>query len=210
MLPPHISALPTVPQSPFPARASNPVTFSAAICFSSASVTTARARGCSLFDSRAYAAARSSSSSIPSAGRMSVTTGAPAVIVPVLSRTAICIFPVSSRDTAVLKRMPFFAPTPFPTMIATGVASPRAHGQLITSTDIPRASANAALSPTRSHIIVVTTAIAMTAGTNIPATLSAVFAMGAFVAAASPTIFIICESVVSSPTRVALHFRKPD
>ena len=43
----------------------------------------------------------------------------------------------------------------------------------------------------------------MTAGTNTPDTLSAIFAMGALVAAASLTIWMICESVVSSPTRVA-------
>ena len=50
----------------------------------------------------------------------------------------------------------------------------------------------------------------MTAGTNTPDTLSAIFAIGAFVAAASLTIWMICESVVSSPTRVARHLRKPD
>ena len=49
---------------------------------------------------------------------------------------------ISSRDTAVLNRIPFFAPSPLPTMMATGVASPRAQGQLITSTEIPRARAN--------------------------------------------------------------------
>ena len=37
--------------------------------------------------------------------------------------------------------MPFFAPMPLPTMIATGVARPSAHGQLMTSTEMPRASA---------------------------------------------------------------------
>ena len=68
---------------------------------------------------------------------MSVTFGSPLVIVPVLSRAAIFIFPVSSSEAAVLKRMPFFAPTPLPTMTATGVASPKAHGQLMTSTAIP-------------------------------------------------------------------------
>ena len=71
-----------------------------------------------------------------------MTRGSPLVIVPVLSRTTISVFPVSSRDTAVLNRSPFFAPSPLPTMIATGVASPRAQGQLITSTEIPRARAN--------------------------------------------------------------------
>ena len=49
--------------------------------------------------------------------------------------------PVSSRLAAVLNRMPFFAPSPLPTMMATGVARPSAHGQLMTSTEMPRASA---------------------------------------------------------------------
>ena len=72
---------------------------------------------------------------------MSVVFGSPLVMVPVLSRATICIFPVSSRETAVLNMMPFLAPIPLPTMMATGVASPRAQGQLMTSTEIARASA---------------------------------------------------------------------
>ncbi len=103
--------------------------------------------------------------------------------------------------------IPFLAPIPFPTIIATGVASPRAHGQLITRTDIPRARANPRLLPLRSQITIVTAAIPMTVGTNTPDTLSAIFAIGAFVAAASLTIWIICESVVSSPTLVASHLK---
>ena len=50
----------------------------------------------------------------------------------------------------------------------------------------------------------------ITAGTNTPETRSATFAMGAFVAAASLTMRMICESVVSSPTREARQRRKPD
>ncbi len=56
----------------------------------------------------------------------------------------------------------------------------------------------------------VTAAMPITVGTNTPATLSAVLAMGAFVAAASLTMRMICESVVSSPTPVARQRRKPD
>ena len=41
-----------------------------------------------------------------------------------------------------LNKIPFFAPIPLPTIIATGVARPRAQGQLITKTDIPLAKAN--------------------------------------------------------------------
>ena len=106
--------------------------------------------------------------------------------------------------------MPFFAPSPLPTMMATGVARPSAHGQLITSTEMPRASAKPTPRPNRSHTTVVTAAMAITVGTNTPDTLSAILAIGALVAAASETIWMICDSVVSSPTRVARHFRKPD
>ena len=50
----------------------------------------------------------------------------------------------------------------------------------------------------------------MTVGTKIPETRSAIFAIGALVAAASLTILMIWESVVSSPTRVASHLINPD
>ena len=53
-------------------------------------------------------------------------------------------------------------------------------------------------------------AMAMTVGTNTPETLSAILAMGALVAAASETILMIWDRVVSSPTRVARQRRKPD
>ena len=51
--------------------------------------------------------------------------------------------------------IPCFAPIPFPTMIATGVASPKAQGQLITNTEMPLASANPKLCPTSSQMIIV-------------------------------------------------------
>jgi hypothetical protein len=50
--------------------------------------------------------------------------------------------PVSSSAAEVLKSIPCLAPTPFPTIIATGVASPSEHGQLTTRTAIPLESAN--------------------------------------------------------------------
>ena len=96
-------------------------------------------------------------------------------------------------------------------MIATGVASPRAQGQEMTRTDIPLASAKLkSCFPKTSHIIVTINAITITAGTNTPETLSAILAIGALVAAASETIFIILLSVVSSPTRSALQIKTPD
>ena len=62
-------------------------------------------------------------------------------MVPVLSSATMRVRPASSNAAAVLNRMPFFAPNPLPTIIATGVASPSAQGQLMTSTEMPRASA---------------------------------------------------------------------
>ena len=110
-------------------------------------------------------------------------------MVPVLSKAIICVLPVSSNASLVLNKMLCFAPIPLPTIIATGVAKPKAHGQDITSTDIPLAKENANVSfPITSQPIVVRTAIVITVGTNIPDTLSAILAIGAFVAAASDTI----------------------
>ena len=80
----------------------------------------------------------------------------------------------------------------------------------MTRTEIPLARANPIVCPANSHTAMVTRAIPMTAGTNTPDTRSATFAMGALVAAASLTIWMIWERVVSSPTLVASQRRKPD
>ena len=170
----------------------------------------ARASGCSLFFSRLQASARSSCSLFASARMISVTFGSPLVMVPVLSSATISILPASSRETAVLNIMPCFAPMPLPTIMATGVASPSAHGQLMTRTEMPRASAKPTLWPASSHTMVVMTAIVITVGTNTPDTLSATFAIGALVAAASLTIWMIWDRVVSSPTLTASQRIKPD
>ena len=187
---------------PCPGRASK--SFTSLRGSPSACAVTAFASGCSLFFSSEAARPSSSSASIPN-GITSVTRGRPSVTVPVLSRAIICVRPAASSAAAVLYRMPFFAPTPLPTMMATGVASPRAQGQLMTSTEIPRAMANEKGLPAMSHPIRVRKANPMTAGTKIPDTLSAIRASGALVAAASDTVRMICASVVSSPTRVARH-----
>ena len=63
------------------------------------------------------------------------------------------------------------------------MASPKAHGQLITSTEIPLAKANPIVCPAKSHINVVITAMVITVGTKTPDTLSAIFATGALKAA---------------------------
>ena len=130
-------------------------------------------------------------------------------MVPVLSNATICALPHSSKADAVLNKIPCLAPIPLPTMIATGVAKPSAHGQLITNTDMARASAKPTLAPKPSHTAAVTAAIISTAGTKTPATLSASLAIWALVAAASLTMRMICASDVSSPTRVARQVSTP-
>ena len=95
-------------------------------------------------------------------------------------------------------------------MIATGVARPSAHGQEMTSTLIARSSAYATLCPIASQITQTIAAMMRTAGTKTPDTLSAILAIGAFVAAASLTIWMIWENVVSSPILVAFARMKPD
>ena len=134
---------------------------------------------------------------------MSVTAGFPSVMVPVLSMTTMAIFPAFSRDSLVLKRIPFFAPIPLPTIMATGVARPRAQGQEMTRTQMAYSRATDTGAPRYSHTRNTTRAMAMTAGTKTADTLSAIRAMGAFVAAASLTSWIIWAKVVSLPTRRA-------
>ncbi len=162
------------------------------VCFNSifsspAFFSTAFASGCSLFDSREEAFSKSSRSETSNA-KMSVTRGSPFVIVPVLSKTTIFDFPACSSAAEVLNRIPFFAPIPFPTIIATGVARPSAQGQLTTRTVIARFRAKEISSPAKIHAKNVKIEIKITAGTKIPETLSAILAIGAFVAAASLTI----------------------
>lgn len=62
----------------------------------------------------------------------------------------------------------FSAAFPVPTIIETGVASPKAQGQDITKTDIPIESANSNEYPNNSQITVAITAIMITIGTNTP------------------------------------------
>ena len=70
-------------------------------------------------------------------------------------------------------------------------------------------NANSKVCPAISHIIALIKAIVITHGTNIPLTLSASLAIGAFELLASSTSFIICDIVVSLPTLVAFIFKYP-
>ena len=84
------------------------------------------------------------------------------------------------------------------------MASPNAHGQAITKTPVNTFNTNEISLPAISHAAAAKTAIIITAGTKTPATLSAVFEMGAFLFCASSTNFIIFASAVSSPIFVTL------
>ena len=124
----------------------------------------------------------------------------PLVIVPVLSKTTVSVFFNLSRLSALLKRMPFFAPMPIPTVIATGVASPSAQGQEITSTQIPFEKAVTKSLEIMNHTANVIIAMTIITGTKMPEILSASLAIGALVAPASLVILTIFIRVDSSPT----------
>ena len=122
---------------------------------------------------------------------MSVTTGLPSVIVPVLSKTIVCSSCVVSSALADLNKIPFIAPWPVPTMMAVGVASPRAHGQLMTRTEIPIERANSNVEPSNSQIMAAIKAMPITIGTKTPLTRSAKLAIGALELVASSTSLTI-------------------
>ena len=180
-----------------------------AMPLSLAAVITASASGCSLPFSRPAAMARNSCSETPLTVVISVTTGRPSVIVPVLSMTTVSTDCAISSASPDLMRMPFSAPLPVPTMMATGVARPSAHGHEMTRMQMAIEKANSTLAPMASQTAPASTAIAMTAGTKTPAILSAMRAIGAFEALASSTRRMIWLIVVSSPTRSALKWMDP-
>src|SRR5690554_905478 len=97
---------------------------------------------------------------------MSVTLGFPSVTVPVLSRTTVVAPWTASRASADLINIPDWAPLPVPTIIAVGVANPKAQGQLMTNTAIPKARADSTGCPLMSQITVDKRAIAITMGTK--------------------------------------------
>ena len=70
-------------------------------------------------------------------GKRSVTCGLPSVIVPVLSKTMASTSCKVSKASADLIKIPWLAPLPVPTIIATGVAKPSAQGQEIINTETP-------------------------------------------------------------------------
>jgi hypothetical protein len=75
--------------------------------------------------------------------------------------------------------------------MAVGVASPKAHGQAITSTDTKIVSEKTRDWPEMNHKRAATTAIAITVGTKYPEITSASLAIGALEPWASSTSLII-------------------
>ena len=78
----------------------------------------------------------------------SVTSGCPLVRVPVLSITTVSMRADVSRAVAFLNSTPRWAPRPEPTMIAVGVASPSASGQVMTTTVMAKSMASSTELPT--------------------------------------------------------------
>ena len=168
----------------------------------------AAASGCSDGFSSDAAAESSVLSSIFSAHSTSVTRGLPSVTVPVLSSTTVSMRPISSRLAADFTSTPCSAALPVATVMATGVASPSAQGQEITSTAMPTLRQNRTpMPPTVAHSTAAITAMEMTTGTNTALILSARRLMGALPLAACSISCTIWDRVVSLPTRSAVSSR---
>ena len=132
---------------------------------STASRTIASPNGCSEPFS-ALAAYLSNSSSGKPIVTMSVTLGFPSVIVPVLSNTIVVNLCVVSNASPPLIKIPCSAPFPVPTIIAVGVAKPKAHGQAMTKTEMKIDNAKTPLSPANNHEIDDMNAKVITIGTK--------------------------------------------
>src|SRR5258708_5307213 len=200
---PSWTVLPSpLPVTPLPAGASSSSTEASVRFRSFAARTIASASGCSLDRSTLATRRRISLSSNPEAGRIDTTLGLPSVSVPVLSTTRVSIFSIRSSASAFWMRAPAGAPRPTPTMIDIGVASPSAHGQAMIRTLTAATSPNAkrGSGPNMAHAAKARSATTSTAGTNQPATRSAMRWIGARDRCASATICTICDNTVSRPT----------
>ncbi len=99
-------------------------------------------------------------------------------------------------------KIPDDAPTPVPTIMAVGVAKPKAHGQAITKTEIKNVrlvskSFEYSIQKTKD-----TAAKIITVGTKIRETRSTTFEMGAFLAWACSTKLTIFANLVSAKSAV--------
>ena len=102
---------------------------------------------------------------------------------------------------------PSWAPRPVPTITASGVASPSAHGQEMISTATAAVNPSEAAAPAANHTPRVTAASTTTAGTNTPATRSANRCTAARPPWASSTRRTIWARAVSVPTLSCLNLQ---
>ena len=193
--------------TPRPGRLSNPVTTTGSA--SAAPRTMAAAMGCSDRASRAAAQPRAWARSTPAPTATSTSSMRASVNVPVLSTTAMSTCSARSRISPPLMMTPSWAPRPVPTMIAVGVANPRAQGQAMMSTATAAVKASVAGWPVASHATNVPRAMTSTAGTNTAATRSTRRCTGAREPWASSTSRTIWARAVSPPTLVASTTRWP-
>src|SRR3546814_10765657 len=96
-------------------------------------------------------------------------------------------------------------------MIDVGVARPIAHGQAMisTATAFTNAKVNAGSGPKKSQIMKVSTAIPITAGTNLAVSLSTIAWNGSFDPCACSTMRMIWARTGSAPTLVARKLKAP-
>jgi indolepyruvate ferredoxin oxidoreductase len=141
----------------------------------------------------------------------SVTLGLPSVRVPVLSNIATETLLSVSMASPPLNMTPFDAPLPMPTIMAVGVASPRAQGHATTriATAGIIAESGAPGDATKYHARNVAIATAITAYAKYPATLSTIFCIAGFLPIASSTSLTTCDRNESAPTLAALTSSMP-
>ena len=202
-LPHRIDFPPRSPWTPKPTTASKLVISTFSICRSRSvqARIIASANGCSDLDSSVAANSSRWVSWWPLLVTMSVTRGYPSVNVPVLSKTTVFIRWITSKIGALLIKIPSSAPRPTPATTAVGVANPSAQGQATIKTDIKKVSALASGSPAKKNQQPnVSTATPITMGTKTLVTWSANVWIGAFDPWADSTSWMICASIVSSPT----------
>ena len=208
---PTVTSTPsTLARTPWPGRLTKSPTAGSSPTSAFAPSAMARAMGCSDADSTAPARRSSSSRSTPSPAQTSASAMSPLVTVPVLSSTTVSMRRVDSSTSGPLSSTPICAPRPVPTSSAVGVARPSAHGHAMISTATAAVNAADTGKPAPSHPPRVATAMAMTMGTNTPEIRSARRWTSALPDCASSTIFAICASCVSEPTRVASMTSRPD
>ncbi len=151
----------------------------------------------------------------PSQAKTAVTRANRSVSVPVLSKATRFARASLSRASPLRMRMPRDEARPLPTIIATGVARPIAHGQATNSRAMALKTAVPKLPSTSHHPRKVATAPARITGTNTELTRSAIFCSGALSRWARSTSCCRRLSTDSAATeltcttRAVLPFRVP-